>query len=263
LLITSILLVLQERYQIKYDPVHHRLRCNGHIINLVAQAFLFSTDKDALLEENNQDTSYLPTELEMENWRQKGPLGKLHNIVVYIQRSPQRLAAFLKLSSGKRLVRDNKTRWNSWYTMIDCAIQERLRLAIDLYCHQAGREIEADCLSSDDWIVLTNLHHFLRFFHQATLATEGHKATLERVLSTMEFLLEQLEIGKLEYSNDSYISPCINSAWSKLDKYYGLTERSSAYIATMVLIPSQKWTWIEDNWAPNWIITAKASVQDL
>jgi hypothetical protein len=147
--------------------------------------------------------------------------------------------------------------------MIDCAIQERLSLAIDLYCHQAGREVEADCLSSEDWIVLTNIHHFLRFFHQATLATEGYTATLERVLSTMEFLLEQLELGKLEYSNDPYIGPCINSAWSKLDKHYGLTERSSAYIATMVLIPSQKWTWIEDNWEPDWIIAAKASVQDL
>jgi hypothetical protein len=79
----------------------------------------------------------------MENWRRKGPLGKLHNIVVYIQRSPQRIAAFLKLSSGKRLVRDNKTRWNSWYAMIDCAIQERLRLAVDLYCHQAGRELDS------------------------------------------------------------------------------------------------------------------------
>jgi hypothetical protein len=77
-------LVLQERYYIKYDPVHHRLRYTGHIINLVAQAFLFSTDKDALLEENNQDTSYLPIELEMENWRQQAPLGTLHNIVVHI-----------------------------------------------------------------------------------------------------------------------------------------------------------------------------------
>src|SRR3984885_4874312 len=41
------------------------------------------------------------------------------------------------------------------------------------------------------------------------------------------------------------------------DKYYGLTERSSAYIATMVLITSQKWTWIEDNWALDWTITAR------
>jgi hypothetical protein len=112
---------------------------------------------------------------------------------------------------------------------------------------EVGRARKADSLSSKDWIVLTNIHHFLKFFYQATLATEGHVATLERVLSTMEFLLEQLEIAKLEYLNDPYISPCINSAWSKLDKYYSLTERSPAYIATMVLIPSQKWTWIKDN----------------
>jgi hypothetical protein len=70
-------------------------------------------------------------------------------------------------------------------------------------------------------------------FHQATLATEGHAATLERVLSIIEFLLEQLEIGKLEYSNDSYIGRCINSVWSNLNKYYRLTERSSAYIALL------------------------------
>lgn len=139
MLITSILLVLQERYHIKYDPVHHRLRCTGHIINLVAQAFLFSTDKDALLEENNQDTSYLPTEREMENWRQKGPLGKLHNIVVHIQRSPQRVAAFLKLSSGKRLVRDNKTRWNSWYAMIDCAIYASQLISIVIKLGESWR----------------------------------------------------------------------------------------------------------------------------
>jgi hypothetical protein len=81
-------LVLQERYHIKYDPVHHRLCCTGHVINLVAQAFLFSTDKDALSEGNNRDITYLPTELEIENWRRQGPLGKLHNIIVYIQRSP-------------------------------------------------------------------------------------------------------------------------------------------------------------------------------
>jgi hypothetical protein len=147
--------------------------------------------------------------------------------------------------------------------MVDYAIQESLRLAVVLYCHQAGREMQADSLSSEDWVVLININHFSRFFHQATVATEGYAATLKRVLSTMEFLLEQLEIGKREYSNDSYIGPCINSAWSKLDKYYGLTERSSAYIATMVLIPFQKWTWIEDNLAYDWIIAVKASVQVL
>jgi hypothetical protein len=72
--------------------------------------------------------------------------------------------------------------------------------------------MQADSLSSEDWVVLTNIYHFLRFFYQVILVIEGYTATLERVLSTIEFLLEQLETGKLEHSNDSYIRPCINSA---------------------------------------------------
>ena len=70
----------------------------------------------------------------MESWRQQGPLGKLHNIVVYIQRSTQRIQAFKELSGGRRLVRDNSTRWNSWFTMIRTAIEPRIQLAINLFC---------------------------------------------------------------------------------------------------------------------------------
>ena len=78
----------------------------------------------------------------------------------------------------------------------------------------------------------------------------------------MEFLLEKLEAAKVEFAEDPYMSPSINASWSKLDKYYSLTERSPAYIAAMVLTPSQKWTWIEDNWEKEWISIAKAQLQE-
>lgn len=48
------------------------------------------------------------------------------------------------------------------------------------------------------------MHPFLNFLHQATPATEGQKATIDQVLLTMESLLEQLEIDKLEYAGDPY-----------------------------------------------------------
>lgn len=196
----------------------------------------------------------------MNNWRKKGPLGKLHNIVVYIQRSPQRMASFLVLSQGKRLARDNKTRWNSWYHMIHQALL--LRPAVDVYCAQTGQDLTADLLTNEDWLTLQHIHQHLKYFYQATLFTEGHSATIEKVLSTMEFLLEKLEAAKVEFAEDSYMSPSINASWSKLDKYYSLTERSPAYIAAMVLTPSQKWTWIEDNWEKEWISIAKAQLQE-
>ena len=60
-----VLIVLISTHGIEYDPSHHRLRCNGHIINLAAQAFLFPTEDDTTLYENSSDT---PTERELENW---------------------------------------------------------------------------------------------------------------------------------------------------------------------------------------------------
>ena len=56
----------------------------------------------------------------------------------------------------------------------------------------------------------------------------------------MDYLLEKLEAGKEEYANDPFMQPCINSSWAKLNKYYGLTDRTPVYMAAIVLIPSLK-----------------------
>jgi hypothetical protein len=58
--------VLFDQYQIVYNAEQHRLRCNGHIINLAAQAFLFHTDNEDLVAENNEGLLAIPTELEIE-----------------------------------------------------------------------------------------------------------------------------------------------------------------------------------------------------
>ena len=82
-----------------------RLRCNSHIINLSVLAFLFK--KHPWQQEND----YIgPSDTELTQWRKIGPLGKLHNIIMYVQRSPQRLQAFKALSRGFNLHRDNQTR---------------------------------------------------------------------------------------------------------------------------------------------------------
>lgn len=110
-----------------------RLRCLGHVINLAAQAFLYGKDIDAF--EINmlavRECSDLKKELEL--WRQRGPVGKLHNVITFICRIPQRREAFSKLRSlgpGEaeninhlNLVSDNATRWTSLFSMIDRAIQ--------------------------------------------------------------------------------------------------------------------------------------------
>ena len=199
----------------------------------------------------------------MELWRQKGPLGKLHNIVVFIQRSPQRKELFLQLSHGRHLVRDQQTRWNSWFAMIDRALQPDLKIAIDLYCFHYKADAQLDTLTTEDWIRLEHIHEVLQAFQEATLAAEGRMATLERVLPAMDYLLDHLEQQKIKYIGDSFMMPMINLGWMKLNQYYSWTERSAVYTAAMVLIPSQKWTYFDTNWPVEWVVTARAAVQEL
>jgi hypothetical protein len=84
----------------------------------------------------------------MEYWRAKEPLGKLHNLVVYTQRSPQQIARFRELSGGRNLVRDNATRWNSWYNMTKRGVE--LKHALGLFCMQFQEDL-TDMLSPEDW----------------------------------------------------------------------------------------------------------------
>lgn len=88
-------------------PKAARLRCAGHIYNLVCQAMLFGVDEDAIADfedpsdsQATSDTSTTSTqavndfevtfkygdeEAWLQAWRKKGPVGKLHNIITDIK----------------------------------------------------------------------------------------------------------------------------------------------------------------------------------
>jgi hypothetical protein len=58
-------LVLREKHQIKYDPKLHRVRCQGHIINLAVHAFLFNSDAD-MLDDDTLDVDGVQDQLVMQ-----------------------------------------------------------------------------------------------------------------------------------------------------------------------------------------------------
>ena len=73
----------------EFNPTQRRLHWFGHIINLIVKAFLWRTDADVFeIEINSHKVLRRETE-ELEAWRRNGPLGKLHNIITWISRSPQ------------------------------------------------------------------------------------------------------------------------------------------------------------------------------
>ena len=256
--------MLHDQFNISYDPHLHRLRCNGHVLNLAANAFLFNTADEALAAYNNPGIleAALPSEKELDAWRKKGPLGKLHNLVVHIQRTPQRRTKFSALSHGLGLVRDNSTRWNSWKSEIDRALKPQIKEAIQRYCDRY-KENEEDRLFPEDWETLSKIKDILQAFEDATLSTEGRKSTLENVIPTMDFILDTLETACEAHQNDPFLGPCCNSSWAKMNEYYSKTEHIPVYIAAIVLHPGQKWSYFEENWShhPEWITDAKDKVQ--
>lgn len=234
----------------------------GHVLNLAAQSFLFVTDKEMI--ELRPDEEVLTLD-EIATWRAKGCLGQLHNIVVWIQTSPQRMNRFLALSRNHRLARDNKTRWNSWYNMIRIATTKPCHQAIIEYFELYPEECRDDQLSTEQWQQLINIRDFLAKISEATMVLQGFggRATLSSVLQGIEFVMDAFEKAKLQFADDPFLLPMINSGWSKLDKYYQLTDTTPAYVAAIVFDSTLKWQYFDSHWKPEWIPAARESIQRL
>ena len=225
-----------------YDAKQKRLRCNGHVINLAVQVFLFdniSDDIEYLEELDERQPIRVPDRDELQRWRKIGPLGKLHNIVVFICETPQSKQRFRNLEPHLLPCRDNKTRWNSWYTMLNWAIT-KIKPAIITFCSDE-EELKDDQLSALDWKILQAIRDFLQLFYDATKATEGRDATLEYLLPSMEFLAQQFEKALIQYADNTFMLASLDAGYSKFIKYFNKAERHPAYIAAVVLNPRVKW----------------------
>jgi hypothetical protein len=254
---------LLHEYDIIYDPITQRLRCQGHIINLSVNSFIYVTDKENL-EEDEEPAKLKQTLKEIEAWRKFGPIGKLHNIVVDIQSSAQKIQEFMVLSKQNRPARDNKTRWNSMARMIKKAITSPTHEAMKSYVKRHQLEgVADDELLDEDWITLRNIHDFLDQLAQTTLALESSVSTLDNVLPAMDFILEQFEEGKEKYKGDKIMASMYNSGWAKMEKYYKMTDESPAYIAALVLDPNSKWKYVESNWKKQWVTKARRMMDNL
>jgi hypothetical protein len=80
---------------------NRRLRCFGHIVNLAAKAFLFGNDPEAFEAETMVADILQQEKKALASWRKLGPIGKLHNIVTYIRKTPQRRERFSNLANDE------------------------------------------------------------------------------------------------------------------------------------------------------------------
>ena len=210
----------------RFNSQERWIRCAGHVFNLVGQAALLGSDSDAFAEEISAIDL---EEMELIQWRRKGPIGKLHNVVHWINRSPQRCERFELLQlqlitplkpEGKKdvygLIKDVTTRWNSFYdaaeraVYLQPAIDELLseqQVEYDKYingCKLKGRPAQRikpvileDCLTVSDWSVVKQYLAILKPLKEATVTLQGHIGgkcgSIWQVLPVYEQLLNHFE----------------------------------------------------------------------
>ncbi|XWX00783.1 hypothetical protein V2A60_008804 [Cordyceps javanica] len=236
--------------ELGFKKQHRRLRCCGHIINLVARSILFGTDADAFEEDCQADK-----ELQEE--------------------SIENAALGLDDHTTYDVITDNATRWNSSEAMMERGYQLRnpLDSLVQAEVTEWGQYVAArtangtrpmpkrsrkkpaivdDKMTSEDWAVIAEYLTILKPLKIATKRlegrpTEGKHGAVWEVLLTMEWLLRHLEESKMQHEHDEepYLRVGCNLGWMKLDKYYALTDDSPVYLAALVLYPAFRWPAIE------------------
>jgi hypothetical protein len=74
------------------DLKESRLRCFGHVVNLIVKTLLYGSKSSTLQQELGAAAG--DDEASFKIWREQGSIGRLHNIVTYISRSDSRRSAF-------------------------------------------------------------------------------------------------------------------------------------------------------------------------
>jgi hypothetical protein len=267
---------LQELGKIMgFEPKEKRLRCMGHVLNLIAEEYLFGQDSTTF--PDKYKAAGAPERRQL--WRQRGELGKLHNLVAHVMASGKRTDLFQSLqvdlntrkAQGKmwKLVLDGGVRWNASYQMICRALE--LREALDVYALRLNVSKDAfdqetfteDYLSDDEWDALELIKLQLEPLFRLTKDLEGNtdlkdgacKAShgalwellpaFEYILAHFESLEEDSKAGK--FHGHPGIQSSITLAWNKAKEYYGLTDASIAWVAALVLHPRFKWVYFEKN----------------
>ncbi|THH30687.1 hypothetical protein EUX98_g3511 [Antrodiella citrinella] len=168
-----------------------------------------------------------------------------------------------------QLLRDMEVRWSSTYLMIDRALElyPAIKKFIELPKYQ--RDLDGTLLTENELRVLRDIHRLLKLPHrvQELLASEK-TPTLALVLPAYEKLIKTLRIMETSRAHQK-LGHAIAVAALKLEKYLAKTRSTPLILAIadivslLVLNPTIKLQWLQDNWvledvekARKWVIEA-------
>ena len=206
-----------------------------------------ATENDNLNVEDHIIANYKRAGEEVQ--REMSSLGKIHNLAVQLRGSNARYNEFLELTQ-KMLSLDNDTRWNSWFKMLEIALE--LQPHINTILAKYYDDIKLDFLSPEDQRNLRHTYEFLQPFFRVTQETQSDFSTLDRTLYTMDFLISHFRKAEAKHAANPHLFSAIRTSWYAFDKYYSMTDSVTAYAAALLLTPNRRKAYIMRNWKISW-----------
>lgn len=267
-----------------------RVRCAGHIINLIVKASLYGTGAAQFEKELEQAA---PKE-QFELYRKYGVVGKLHNFVRVVLSSNKRRELFINVQkqmtgddavwsfSTLNLIHDGGVRWHSIYRMLlRCRelkdpINRFIKEARRLRSNDGGDGFDPlrDSLDDDEWDEVSELVDYLEMFYEMTRRLEGNASksgygSLWQTVVNLQLLEEDLRQKAKAFSHleeSSYLKSCVAHAQTKLTTYWEkivLKPSISTYCVATILHPQLRITWFKDHWRkhPSWHKKAESSMK--
>ncbi|KAL1947002.1 hypothetical protein VTO73DRAFT_13963 [Trametes versicolor] len=273
-----------------------RVRCFGHVLNLVVKGILSQFGRQHLIEGGDDDVDDEDAEAAQEADKSReaadqaildslddeelgvdvtaddvrlaaGALSKILKLSRKVWNSPTiraelaTLAADAKLNS-EVLIRSVKTRWNTVTEVLGRAL--KMRMVLTDLCDMVqfnkahGVRLRQFVLSDEEWVALQQLHDLLDPFLFATkeISTSG-RTLVHQVIPYIDVLTSHVD----NFKKDDALLPAIRAAAQRgrviLDKYYSLTDDSIVYRIAMILHPRYKMQYFRDqDWEEEWIAVA-------
>ncbi|KAL6534872.1 hypothetical protein OROGR_013547 [Orobanche gracilis] len=182
------------------------VRCCAHILNLLVQ--------DGLSKIN-------------------GIVERIRRVVEYINRSDSRRLEFSKAVEqaslkDRVLLYDCKTRWNSTFEMLACALRFK-----ECFSNYKDRDIGfKHCPSEDDWVKVEKVCSVLQAFWESTHVMSGSDyPTANLYLVEVCKIKELLDSKALE--DDDFIVDMVKEMKVKFDKYWGHSNKLMSIAAVL------------------------------
>ena len=165
----------------------HRLRCAGHILNLVVKTILYGKE----ITEFNKNIIGCSDSEAFDLWRKVGVIGKVHNTVKYMMRSDQRRHLFIEMQGQNQergsdgdyifkhaclLVKDRGVRYHMLYRAIQLptAITTFQDRPVDEDPREVSYSASEDRILPEDWDLVRQYLKLIGPFVDATRHLEGN-----------------------------------------------------------------------------------------